>query len=288
MVRGTESVPAAIQGLLEAPMSDASEPSELEHPGAATKVAILGTPISQTSYAEVLRVLDEPAGERGRVVAFCNVHSVMTARKDPRVHRALAEADVATPDGMPLVWVLRRRGNPNQPRVYGPDLMELALAHGVELGWRHFFFGATPETLERLTASAEDLAPGVQIVGTLAPPYRPLTASEEDQIVDAVRSSGANLLWVGLGMPKQELWMHHIRDRLPGVTLLGVGAAFDLLSGTVPQAPDWIQDRGLEWAYRLWREPRRLWRRYLFNNPAFAVLAGAEVVRDRRRAHRDG
>src|SRR6056297_3556961 len=260
-------------------MSEASEPSELEHPGAATKVAILGTPISRTSYAEVLRILDEPAGERGRVLAFCNVHSVMTARKDPRVRSALADADIATPDGMPLVWVLRRRGHPQQPRVYGPDLMEMALPHGVERGWRHFFLGATEETLERLTTSAHELAPGVQTVGTFAPPYRPLTAAEEDDIVERIHSSGANVVWVGLGMPKQELWMHHIRERLPGVTLLGVGAAFDLLSGTVPQAPDWIQERGLEWAYRLWREPRRLWRRYLFNNPAFALLATTETVR---------
>ena len=251
---------------------EASEPSEFGPSGEAQKVSILGTPISPTSYAEVLRGLDAPAGDRGRVLAFCNVHSVMTARKDPRVRRALVDADIATPDGMPLVWVLRRRGFPQQPRVYGPDLMELALAHGVPLGWRHFFLGATDETLERLRACAEDLAPGVQVVGALAPPYRPLTASEEDHIVARIHSSGANLLWVGLGMPKQELWMHHIRTRLPGVSLLGVGAAFDLLSGTVPQAPDWIQDHGLEWAYRLWR-------RYLFNNPAFALMATLETMR---------
>jgi N-acetylglucosaminyldiphosphoundecaprenol N-acetyl-beta-D-mannosaminyltransferase len=264
-------------------MSEAPEPSELKRVQ-TTRATILGTPISPTSYSEVLRGLEEPASDRGRVLAFCNVHSVMTAKKDLRVHRALVAADVATPDGMPLVWVLRRRGYPQQPRVYGPDLMELALAHGVPLGWRHFFLGATDETLERLTESARTLAPGVQIVGTLAPPYRALSASEEDHIVERIHNSGANLVWVGLGMPKQELWMHHIRARLPGVTLLGVGAAFDLLSGTVPQAPDWIQDRGLEWAYRLWREPRRLWRRYLYNNPAFAVLAIRETIRLRRHA----
>jgi N-acetylglucosaminyldiphosphoundecaprenol N-acetyl-beta-D-mannosaminyltransferase len=242
------------------------------------RVPIVGTGISTTSYAAVLELMDRPREDRARVVAFCNVHSVMSARRDPQLRRALAATDLATSDGMPLVWTLRGRGHRDQGRVYGPDLMELALAHGVDRGWRHYLFGANDATLERLRASATAIAPGVRIVGSYAPPYRPLTPAEDDAIVERIRSSGADVVWIGLGMPKQELWMHRVRDRLPGVTLLGVGAAFDLLSGTVPQAPDWLQERGLEWAYRLWREPRRLWRRYLVNNPAFAVLASAEVV----------
>jgi N-acetylglucosaminyldiphosphoundecaprenol N-acetyl-beta-D-mannosaminyltransferase len=250
------------------------------------RVEIVGTRISPTSYREVLSILEEAPTDGARVLAFCNVHSVMTARRDPAVRAALSSADLATPDGVPLVWSLRRRGHPAQARVYGPDLMEMALAHGVPLGWRHFLFGAVPETLTKLEAEAERLAPGVQIVGRHAPPFRPLTETEEDAVITEIRASGANLVWVGLGMPKQELWMQHVRHRLPGVTLLGVGAAFDLLSGTVPQAPDWIQDRGLEWAYRLWREPRRLWRRYLYNNPAFAVLALREIVRMQQRFRR--
>jgi N-acetylglucosaminyldiphosphoundecaprenol N-acetyl-beta-D-mannosaminyltransferase len=243
------------------------------------KVAVLGTGISTVSYDDVLKAMDHAPRDRAQVFAFCNVHSVMTARRDEAVRRALRDATLTTPDGMPLVWVLRRRGRPEQSRVYGPDLMELALPHGVSRGWRHFLFGANDDTLDRLTASAKRLAPEVEIVGRFAPPYRPLTPAEDEEIVARIRDSGADQVWVGLGMPKQELWMQRVRDRLPGTTLLGVGAAFDLLSGTVPQAPDWLQDRGLEWAYRLWREPRRLWRRYLFNNPAFAVLATAEVVR---------
>ena len=260
-------------------MSHVPEQSERREAPDRSEVAILGTPISQVSYSEVLRIIEEPAGQRGRVLAFCNVHSVMTARKDPEVQRALIDADFATPDGMPLVWVLRRRGNPDQTRVYGPDFMEMALAHGVPRGWRHFFFGATEDTLDRLVAQAQRIAPDVAIVDRVAPPFRALTAAEEDDVVQRIRSSEADLVWVGLGMPKQELWMQRIRERLPGVTLLGVGAAFDLISGTVPQAPDWLQDRGLEWAYRLWREPRRLWRRYLYNNPAFAVLVAAETLK---------
>lgn len=249
----------------------------------SASVDVLGTSIAASSYAEVLRAIDEPPADRAQLFAFCNVHSVMTARRQPDVKAALDAMDLANPDGMPLVWVLRRRGHPTQPRVYGPDLMELALPHGVELGWRHYFYGTTEETLDRLCAKTELLAPRISIVGRYAPPYRPLTQSEEDDTVARIRDSGANVVWVGLGMPKQELWMHRVRDRLPGLNLLGVGAAFDLLSGTVPQAPDWLQDRGLEWAYRLWREPRRLWRRYLINNPAFAALATLETVRYRAR-----
>jgi N-acetylglucosaminyldiphosphoundecaprenol N-acetyl-beta-D-mannosaminyltransferase len=247
------------------------------------RIEVLGTPIDATSYGRVLAALEHQPGREARTYAFCNVHSIMTARRYAAVRRALDKADVRTPDGMPLVWVLRRRGVPDQGRVYGPDLMELALQHGVDLGWRHFLYGARPETLERLADRARTLAPGVCIAGTYSPPFRPLTPDEESDVVAAIRSSGANLVWIGLGMPKQELWMARMRAQLPGVHLLAVGAAFDLISGAVPQAPDWVQDRGLEWAYRLWREPRRLWRRYLFNNPAFALMATTETLRYRAR-----
>ena len=256
-------------------------------PPLAASVDVLGTSITATSYAQVLDAIGQPPANRAQLFAFCNVHSVMTGRREPAVRDALEDMDIASPDGMPLVWVLRRRGHVEQQRVYGPDLMELALPYGVPHGWRHFFFGTTDETLNRLTDTACRMAPGSRIVGRFAPPYRPLTMEEDDDVIQRIVDSGANVVWVGLGMPKQEQWMHRVRDRLPGTSLLGVGAAFDLLSGTVPQAPDWIQERGLEWAYRLWREPRRLWRRYLVNNPAFAVLATAETVRYRVRSLRN-
>jgi len=243
---------------------------------------VVGTPISLTSYDEVLALLGDRPRDRALRLAFCNVHAVMTARRDPRVAEALASADVAAPDGMPLVWTLRREARPDQQRVYGPDLMALALAHGVERGWRHYFYGATPDTLVRLTQAARRLAPGVAIVGTCAPPFRPLTPAEQDEHLAAIRASGADLIWVGLGMPKQELWMHAVHERLPGTALLAVGAAFDLLSGTVPMAPDWIQEHGLEWLYRLSREPRRLAVRYLTTNPAFLAVTAREALRSRR------
>lgn len=255
--------------------------------GPPPRTDVVGVPISRTSYQQVLHLLEHRPDDRGSVFYFCNVHSVMSARRDVELLEAIAAADVATSDGMPLVWALRRLADPEQQRVYGPDLMEYALPHGVERGWRHYFLGATDETLTRLAAAAEHLAPGVEIVGTHAPPFQrrtpgqPVILEDEGAILADIRASGTDLLWVGLGMPKQELWIHRVRDELPGIALLGVGAAFDLLSGTVTQAPDWIQERGLEWAYRLMKEPRRLWRRYAVNNPAYLALLGWQLARRR-------
>lgn len=249
------------------------------------KAPVVGTPISLTSYDDVLRLIEDRPRDRPVSVAVCNVHSVMSSRRSPQLAAALRDADVATPDGMPLVWTLRATVEPSQSRVYGPDLMRAALSHGVSLGWKHYFCGATDETLEQLTAVAQRMAPGVRVVGRHAPPFRPLSSTEEAQLVGDILDSGADIVWVGLGMPKQELLIHrlHRQGGLPGVVLVGVGAAFDLISGRVPQAPVWLQARGLEWAYRLWQEPRRLWRRYALNNPGFAVLMVRQVI-----AHRLG
>lgn len=248
------------------------------------RVDLMGVPLSATSYDEVLTLLDTPpSGPRARTLAFCNVHSVMTARKDPDLRRVLTETDVTTTDGMPLVWALRQLGVPDQQRVYGPDLMELALPRSVDRGWRHYFYGAAPATLDALLANVEEMAPGIDVVGSHSPPYRDLTPEEEDERVAAIRDSGATHVWVGLGMPKQERFVHRVADRLPGVSLLAVGAAFDMHAGMVSQAPDWIQDRGLEWAYRWVQEPRRLTSRYLVNNPLFVLLLAREVIRHRLR-----
>lgn len=242
---------------------------------------VLGVPISMTSYEQVLGLVERRPRDSATVVTVCNVHSVMTARRDPALMDAIASADVATTDGVPLVWYVRATARPDQTRVYGPDLMRAALPHGVDRGWRHYLYGTTEATLDRLVAAIAADAPGAQVVGRTAPPFRPLTADEEDAVVADILSSRPDIVWVGLGMPRQELFMHGIARRLPGVVLVGVGAAFDLLSGTVPQAPAWLQRMGLEWLFRLWQEPRRLWRRYLVNNPAFAALALRQVVRHR-------
>lgn len=249
--------------------------------GFPAKAEVVGTPISMTHYDEVLDLVDKRPDDAATVVSVCNVHSVMVARKDPALAAALAASEIATPDGVPLVWTLRRTGRPDQQRVYGPELMRRALQQGADRGWHHYFYGSTDETLEKLMAAVATLAPGASIVGYEAPPFRPLTAEEQTAALARIRDAGTDVLWVGLGMPKQELWMHEIRAELPGVAVVGVGAAFDFLAGVKPQAPPWMQRAGLEWLFRLATEPRRLWRRYLWNNPAFLVLMGKQLVMHR-------
>jgi N-acetylglucosaminyldiphosphoundecaprenol N-acetyl-beta-D-mannosaminyltransferase len=247
------------------------------------KAEILGLPISLTSYHEVIGIIGRRPRDRALVIAVCYVHSVMLARRDAALHAAISEADIATPDGVPLCWFLRLTCRPGQPRVYGPDLMKLSLQCGVDRGWRHYLYGTIPSTLERLRSAIERFAPGAIIVGQTAPPFRALTPAETDEVVATLASSDADIIWVGLGMPKQEKWMQEIAPRLPGKALVGVGAAFDLLSGTVPQAPPALQRMGLEWAFRLWQEPRRIWRRYVMSNPLYVLLAADQLVRYRLR-----
>jgi N-acetylglucosaminyldiphosphoundecaprenol N-acetyl-beta-D-mannosaminyltransferase len=252
------------------------------------KHEVLGTPISLTDYGQVLDVIATRPSGRATVIAVCNVHSVMSARKSPALAQALAAADVTTSDGMPLVWTLRATVTPGQTRVYGPELMRRALVDAAGNNWAHYLYGSTPETLETLEQAARRMSPDIRIVGRHSPPFRPPTQQEEAVVLDDIRLSGADVVWVGLGMPKQELWMHKVRGELPGVALIGVGAAFDLLSGRVKQAPPLIQSLGLEWLYRLSREPRRLWRRYVYNNPAFVLLALRQVLAFRVRRRRLG
>jgi N-acetylglucosaminyldiphosphoundecaprenol N-acetyl-beta-D-mannosaminyltransferase len=236
-----------------------------------------------TSYSEVVEILGERPTDRATVVAICNVHSVMSARRSRELADALENADIATSDGVPLVWGIRWTVRPEQERVYGPELMRRTIASTVDLGWRHYFYGSSPETLAALEAAFMRIAPGACIVGTHSPPFRPLTAAETEEAVANIRAADTDILWVGLGMPKQELWMQEIRSELPGVALIGVGAAFDFIAGTKREAPSWIQRVGLEWLFRLVQEPRRLWRRYAYNNPGFAVLLAAQVLRTRLR-----
>jgi len=245
------------------------------------KAPVVGVPISITSYDDVIEKLTNRPDDSATVVAVCNVHSVMTARRDPALMEAISQAEIATPDGVPIVWGLRATARSDQHRVYGPELMRKAFVDDV--GWKHYLYGSTPETLAHLQDKLAEIAPRAEIVGSFSPPFREMSDDETATAMEAIRSSGADVVWVGLGMPKQELWMHQIRPELPGVALLGVGAAFDFLAGTKKQAPAWMQKAGLEWLFRLIQEPRRLWRRYIWNNPAYAVLLMLQVIRHKLR-----
>jgi len=239
-------------------------------PPAPAKVRVLDVDISATSYAETCACLEAwgRAGS-GVYVAICNVHTVMEAHGDPAYAAVLNGAAIATPDGMPLVWALRRQGHAGQPRVYGPDLLLAFAAHASRReGLTSYFYGGAEGVAETLARNLAGRFPGFRVVGTESPPFRDLTPSEDEEAVARINDSGAQVVWVGLGAPKQERWMAAHAGRVRGV-MVGVGAAFDFHAGRVRQAPRWMMRAGLEWLYRLWAEPRRLWRRYLVNNPHF-------------------
>lgn len=228
------------------------------------------------------RILNWAGDGDSRYVCVANVNNVMTGRADPDFRRMNNEADLVTSDGMPLVWGLKLLGVPEAERVYGPELLprvcEAAARGGVPVG----FFGGAPDVLEELTARLAARYPALRIVYAHSPPFRPLTNAEDQAAVEAIRRSGARILFVGLGCPKQERWMAAHRGAIPAV-MLGVGAAFDFYAGRKPVAPRWMQRSGLEWLFRLVTEPRRLWRRYVLQNPVFVALFAAQLVRSRLR-----
>lgn len=244
------------------------------------KVDIIGTGISDVTVRVAVGLVLEPPGD-GLSVAVCNVHTIMTARRESEVHDAVVRADLATPDGMPVVWALDALQPGTHERVDGYRLFDATMTSGLEASTRHFFYGSTVSTLAMLVETARRQYPGVMIVGSLSPPFRPQTSGEIDDDLGAIRACRPDIVWVGLGMPKQEIWMQTAKPALPGVAIVGVGAVFDWVAGSVPKAPEWMQRCGLEWLYRLGREPRRLWRRYAWNNPAYLVLLAAQIARER-------
>jgi N-acetylglucosaminyldiphosphoundecaprenol N-acetyl-beta-D-mannosaminyltransferase len=205
----------------------------------------------------------------GRSVHLCNVYTLSLALEDPSFTAAINRGDLNLPDGTPLVWFGRRVGFAHlRRRVYGPDLMLATVRAGRARPLRHYLYGSTPEVLGRLVSRLHELAPGVEIIGAESPPFRLLTEREEAEMTDRIRRLRPDIVWVGLGTPRQDLFIDQFRDRL-GATLVAVGAAFDFLAGAKRQAPSWMQNSGLEWAFRLATEPRRLWRRYLVGNTRF-------------------
>lgn len=216
------------------------------------------------------RIITWAQARESRYVCICNVHSVVTTTRDVEFKIAVNNADIATPDGAPIAWTLRRFGHPGQERINGPDLMLKYLAHAERLGQVVFFYGSTEKTLEKLRAAMSSQFPRLRIGGAYSPPFRTLSYEEDEQVTDMINKSGANVVFVGLGCPKQEKWMADHRGRIKAV-MIGVGAAFDYHSGVIKRAPLWWQRHGLEWLYRLGSEPRRLLKRYLVTNTLFIV-----------------
>jgi N-acetylglucosaminyldiphosphoundecaprenol N-acetyl-beta-D-mannosaminyltransferase len=241
--------------------------------------AVLGAPIDALTWDEALaRLAGWAQAHESRVVCICNAHSVVTASRDARFAQVLAEADLCTPDGAPVAWMLRQLGHPAQQRINGPDLMWRYCAQAACRGGSIFLYGGSPQTLGLLQQRLRAAFPGLVIAGAISPPFRSLSADEDAEIVATINRSGAGLVWVGLGCPKQEQWMADHRNRVRAV-MVGVGAAFDYHAGTVRRAPAWMQRAGLEWLHRLGSEPRRLWRRYLVTNTLFVLGAARQLAR---------
>ncbi len=242
---------------------------------------VLGVRLAVSDYDGVISWMEQviAAGAHAYVTAAA-VNLVMSAREDPATATAVAGATLATPDGQPLVWALRALGHRRATRIYGPDLMAAFCARAATAAIPIYLYGGRdPQALALLQARLRERFPGLLIAGAHSPPFRPLSDAEKADDAARIDASGAAVVWVGTGQPKQEKWMHEMRPRLAAPVLVGVGAAFDFHAGLVSQAPSWMQRAGLEWLYRLSREPRRLWRRYWRYNPRFVAGFAAQYAR---------
>ena len=244
--------------------------AELAGTWATPRVDILGVGVSTIDMPMALGLIDRWISQGDRqYICVTDVHAIMESQRDPRIRNAHNRSGLTTPDGMPLVWAGRAAGARHMSRVYGPDLMLAACELAVARGYSSFFYGGRPGVADRLARHLSQLYPGLEIAGTHTPPFRELSADEDEDVVRLISAARPDLVWVGLGAPKQELWMAAHAHRVDASVLIGVGAAFDIHAGLIRQAPRWVQHSGMEWAFRLAQEPRRLWRRYLYNNPRF-------------------
>jgi N-acetylglucosaminyldiphosphoundecaprenol N-acetyl-beta-D-mannosaminyltransferase len=245
---------------------------------------ILGIPLAVSDYEQVLDWMQATIAAGGRsYLTAAAVNLVMSAREDPDTRAAVLGATLAVPDGQPLVWALHALGHARATRVYGPELMAGFCARAARSGTSIYLYGGrSHEALRLLERRLRERFEGLQIAGGFSPPFRALTSEEQERAIAEINSSGAAVVWVGTGQPKQEKWMHQMRPLLSPPLLVGVGAAFDFHAGLVSQAPSWMQRNGLEWSYRLAREPRRLWRRYARYNPLFLAGFACQYVRHRR------
>lgn len=234
------------------------------------RVDILGVGVNAIRMADALGAIEGwiATGER-QYVCVTSVHGVMESQRDEPLRRIHNAAGLVTPDGMPLVWLCRRSGFRQVERVYGPDLLLACCQRSITRGYRHYFYGGAPGVPEALAERLKSRFPGLEVVGTYSPPFRPLTAEEDAAVVGRINAAGPDIVWIGLSTPKQERWMAEHVGRLNAAALIGVGAAFDFHAGVKRQAPRWIQRSGLEWMFRAVQEPGRLIPRYLSTHPSF-------------------
>jgi N-acetylglucosaminyldiphosphoundecaprenol N-acetyl-beta-D-mannosaminyltransferase len=243
-------------------------------------VNILNVPVSAVNMRECIAQINTWIRHKHRAyVCVTGVHGIMECRRHEQVRSVHHSANLVVPDGMPLVYISRLAGHKNTGRVYGPDLLSELCRESLVHGYNHFFFGTTAHTLARLKDRLIRDFPGIQISGVCAPPFRPLTTDETEETVSRINACAPDIVWVGMSTPKQECWMAENRKALSAPVLIGVGAAFDFHAGNVPQAPRWMQPLCLEWLFRLFMEPRRLWKRYLFNNPLFLFLVTLQSLK---------
>lgn len=242
---------------------------------------VLGAFIDAATFDSSLQAVARWADARqSRYMCFCNAHAVVEMKRDAALEHAVAEADLVLPDGMPVAWMLRHSGFPQQQRINGPDFMRQCCALAEQHGESVFFYGSLPHTLAAIKCWLAIEFPHLKVAGTISPPFRPLSPEEDEAVIKRINNSGAQVVFVGLGCPKQELWMAAHRDRIQAV-MIGVGAAFDYHAGTLKRAPLWMQQHGLEWLYRLYAEPRRLWKRYLVSNTLFIFGALRQLISKR-------
>lgn len=264
-----------------APPASAAPAAQLP---AVDQAPILGVPLAVTDYDRTLDWIDAAVQLGAReYLCVAAVHTVMESREDDALRAAVDGAAFTVPDGQPLAWALRKLGHDIDARVYGPELMDRACARAAGSGQRHYLYGGRDEkALAQLAANLLDRHPGLQLAGGFSPPFRELGDVELDEIAARINAARPDVVWVGIGVPKQEKWMAAMRARLDAPVLVGVGAAFDFHAGLVPQAPAWMQRRGLEWLFRLMQEPRRLFRRYARHNPRFVAGFARQWATHRR------
>ena len=244
---------------------------------------ILGVFIDAIGWHQTLaKLIKWGISKQSKYVCQCNVDVLIRTTRDEHYRHIISNSDLANPDGMPIVWALRKKGFKNQERISGPELMIKLCRLSEQNNVSVFFYGSTPETLDKIKSKLKHEFKNLKLAGSHSPPFRQLTVHENDEIINLISSSGAGIIFVGIGCPKQEIWMHQNRNRVNAV-MIGVGAAFDFYAGTVKRAPFWIQEIGMEWLFRLVMEPKRLWKRYFYGNHSFLLKIIPDILKYRYR-----